>query len=265
MTDIIAAAGFAVIGLAVGSFLNVCIDRLPADQSIIKLRSHCSSCQRQLRSRDLVPLFSYLLLRGRCRYCGARIPPRILLVEAATALMFGLLTWHYGLAPELAMILIYACLFLVIFVIDLEHQLILDVVLYPAMALAFVFSFFWFGAGDYPHWPEMGVLSALLGGAVGFAFMIVPYLIARAYYGSEGMGEGDIYLGVLIGLVTGFPLVFIALIVGIIVGGAVAVSLLALKIRRRRDHIPFGPFLAAAALATLIWGGQIVDWYTGLA
>jgi leader peptidase (prepilin peptidase)/N-methyltransferase len=264
MTTVLAALGFAIVGLAVGSFLNVCIDRLPANQSIVRLRSHCESCGDMLRSRDLVPLFSYLLLRGRCRHCGARIPPRILLVELATAMLFGLFAWHYGLTPQLAMILVYACLFLVIFVIDLEHQLILDIVLYPAMALAFIFSFFWFGIGDYPHWPDTGVLSALLGGVVGLVFMIIPYFISRAFYGREAMGEGDIYLGVLMGLACGFPLVFVALILGILVGGAVAVALLALRRKKRKDLIPFGPFLAAAAMVTLIWGGPIMDWYTGL-
>jgi leader peptidase (prepilin peptidase)/N-methyltransferase len=185
-------------------------------------------------------------------------------VELGAALIFGLLAWNFGPGLELAFALIYACIFLVIFVIDLEHQLILDMVVYPAMALAFIFSFFWFGAGDYPHWPQAGVLSALLGGAAGLVFMIIPYFIARAFYGKEGMGEGDVYLGALIGLVTGFPLVFVALIIGILGGGVVAVGLLALRIKKRRDPIPFGPFLAAAAMVTLIWGLPILDWYTGL-
>jgi leader peptidase (prepilin peptidase)/N-methyltransferase len=264
MTTILAAIGLAVAGLAVGSFLNVCIDRLPAGKSIIRLRSHCDACNQGLQNKDLIPLFSYLRLRGRCRHCGARIPRRVFLVELGAALIFGLLAWNFGPGLELAFALIYACIFLVIFVIDLEHQLILDMVVYPAMALAFIFSFFWFGAGDYPHWPQAGVLSALLGGAAGLVFMIIPYFIARAFYGKEGMGEGDVYLGALIGLVTGFPLVFVALIIGILGGGVVAVGLLALRIKKRRDPIPFGPFLAAAAMVTLIWGLPILDWYTGL-
>jgi len=264
MTTVLAAIGLAVAGLAVGSFLNVCIDRLPAGRSIIRLRSHCDSCGQPLQGKDLIPVFSYLRLRGRCRHCGARIPRRILLVELGTALMFGLLAWHFGPGLQLAIVLIYGCIFLLIFVIDLERQLVLDVVLYPALALAFIFSFFWFGAGDYPHWPAAGVLSALLGGAAGLVFMIIPYVIARMFYGREGMGEGDIYLGALIGLVTGFPLVLVALIIGVLGGGLAAVCLLALRVKGRRDPIPFGPFLAAAAMVTLIWGLPILDWYTGL-
>ena len=99
---------------------------------------------------------------------------------------------------------------------------------------------------------------------MGLVFMIVPYFISRAFYGREAMGEGDVYLGVLIGLACGFQLVFVALILGILVGGAVAVALLALRRKKRKDLIPFGPFLAAAAMVTLIWGGPIMDWYTGL-
>lgn len=248
---------FAILGLAVGSFLNVCIDRLPAGQSIVSLPSHCNSCNQRLKTRDLVPVFSYLWLRGRCRYCGARIPVRLPIVELATCLIFAFLTWHYGLGLELAIALIYAGLFLVIFVIDLEQGLVLNIVVYPAMALAFVFSFFW----PWPDisWPDIGVLSALLGGALGFGVMLLPFLIARG-----GMGGGDVMLAGLIGMVTGFPLVFLALLLGILVGGLVAIFLLVFGLRTRKDPIPFGPFLAAAAIVTLLWGQPIYNWYAGL-
>ena len=253
---------FALLGLAVGSFLNVCIDRLPTGKSIVRLPSHCNSCDRTLRPPDLVPLFSYLWLRGRCRYCSARIPIRLPIVELATCLIFAFLTWHSfqawdGLGLELAIAIVYACLFLVIFVIDLEEGLVLNSVVYPGMALAFVFSFFW----PWPEiiWPDIGVLSALLGGAVGFGFMLLPYIIWRG-----GMGGGDVMLAGLIGMVAGFPLVFVALLLGILSGGLVAIFLLILRLRTRKDPIPFGPFLAAAAVVALLWGQEILYWYTGL-
>jgi leader peptidase (prepilin peptidase)/N-methyltransferase len=253
---------FALLGLALGSFLNVCIDRLPTGKSIVRLPSHCNSCDRALRPPDLVPLFSYLWLRGRCRYCSARISIRLPIVELATCLIFALLTWHSfqawdGLGLELAIAIVYACLFLVIFVIDLEEGLVLNSVVYPGMALAFVFSFFW----PWPEiiWPDIGVLSALLGGAVGFGFMLLPYIIWRG-----GMGGGDVMLAGLIGMVTGFPLVFVALLLGILSGGLVAILLLILRLRTRKDPIPFGPFLAAAAVVALLWGQEILYWYTGL-
>ena len=263
MTTSLAIVFFALLGLAVGSFLNVCIDRLPTGKSIVRLPSHCNSCNQKLRAADLVPLLSYLWLRGRCRYCGARIPPRLPIVELATGLLFALLTWHYDLSPQLAIALIYACIFLVIFFIDLEQQLILDIVVYPAMVLALIFSFFWNG---FYQWPSTGILNALLGGAVGLTFMGSVYLIALWRYRSMGggMGLGDVTLAVLIGLVTGFPLVFVTLILGTLSGGLVAVSLLLLRLRRGRDPIPFGPFLATAAMVVLLWGHGILDWYTGL-
>ncbi len=250
-----AIALFALLGLAVGSFLNVCCDRLPLRQSIIGPPSHCGSCLQKLKIRDLVPIFSYLWLRGHCRYCGARIPLRVPLVEVGTALLFALLCWHYGLSPQLPMALIYACIFLVIFVIDLEHGLILDIVVYPGMVLAFIFSFFWPELG----WPSLGVLSALLGGAIGFGLMLLPYLISRG-----GMGGGDVKLAGLIGLAIGFPHVLIALLMAIIVAGVLAIALIVSRRRTRKQTIPFGPFLAAAAMVTVVWGQPIADWVIGI-
>ena len=140
---------FALFGTVLGSFLNVCIDRLPADRSILRPPSHCDSCQHRLSPADLVPVFSYLWLRRRCRYCGALIPWRPFWVELGTGLLFalsdwyfGLSDWYFGLSVSFAVIVFYGCLFLVIGFIDLEHQLILNKISYPAMALAPVIAIF---------------------------------------------------------------------------------------------------------------------------
>jgi leader peptidase (prepilin peptidase)/N-methyltransferase len=157
---------------------------------------------------------------------------------------------------------------MVIFFIDLEQQIIVvHPIVTAGLALALIFSLFWDGFGDY--WPQTsiansyfdGMASSLLGGAAGFVFMIVPYLIARWHYKSEGIGQGDIYLGVFIGAATGFPLVFLALIIGVIIGGVTAIALLALRRKKKKDMIPFGPFLAIGAMIAVIWGTQILDWY----
>ena len=153
---------FAILGLAIGSFLNVCIDRLPQNKSIVMPPSHCEACQHKLAAKDLIPLFSYLRLRGRCRYCQASVPRRLFWVELATGLIFALLRWHYGLSPELGVMIFYACIFIIIFVIDLEHGLILNKVVYPGMVVALLLAL-------YP-WPwlteSMGlrVAYAALGG-----------------------------------------------------------------------------------------------------
>ena len=250
---------FALLGLFMGSFLNVCIDRLPRGQSIISPPSHCSACKRKLSILDLVPVFSYLWLRGRCRYCRASIPLRIPIVEAVTGLMFALLYWKFGLGLELSISLVYACLLTVIFVIDLEHQLVLDKITYPGMALAFAFAFFWPGLGVIsPLGGEaLGrAVSSLAGGALGLAVMALPLIIYR-----RGMGMGDVKLGALVGLMTGFPLVVVALLLSVITGGLVAAILLVFRVKKRGDAIPFAPFLATSAMVTLLWGQAIWEWY----
>ena len=248
---------FILLGLFVGSFLNVCIDRLPAGQSIIRPPSHCSACNHKLNALDLIPIFSYIWLKGRCRYCQAHIPLRLPLVEATTALLFALFYWNYGLSIGLAVLIIYTSMLIAIFVIDLEHLLVLNKIVYPGMVLALVFSFFWPGVRTFSiFWPGIGIESALLGGIVGLAIQAVPYFIYR-----QGMGMGDVKLGALVGLMTGFPFVLIAILLSWIIGGVVAGILLALKIKGRKDPIPAAIFLTVTALVTLIWGQAIWKWY----
>ena len=238
-----------LFGMVVGSFLNVCIDRLPAGESIVGRQSHCVACRHGLSPLDLVPVLSYLWLRGRCRYCGTVIPPRLPAVELTTGLLFGFLVWWYGPSVQLGFALVYASLFLVIFVIDVKHQLILDVVVFPGMLVALAGAFFW---------PGVGIWSALLGGVVGALLLAIPYAVSRG-----GMGFGDVKLAGLIGLMLGLPLVFVGLFLGVVTGGLVAAALLALRIKGRKDSMAFGPFLAAGALAALVWGPWIWDRYAG--
>ncbi len=259
--DAVIYVGFALLGLAIGSFLNLCIDRLPRDGSIVSPGSHCDSCGRALGPVDLVPVLSYLWLRGRCRYCGAAIPARVLVVEIAAGALYPLLAWHYGLGLELAAALVYLSAFIVIFFIDLEHRLVLVAVALPAMVAAFAFSFFWNGFEEF--WPKTGpgfALSALLGATVGVGLMAVPHVVTRG----RGMGFGDVYLAGLIGLVTGFPQVLVALWMGIVAGGAVAIALLVARAVGRKDAIPFGPFLVVGAMAALVWGDTVIRWWLNL-
>lgn len=264
---------FALLGLFVGSFLNVCIDRLPQGQSIVYPPSHCAGCQHKLVFFDLFPLFSYLRLSGRCHYCQVPIPQRIPIVEGVTGLLFALLYWQYGPGLQMAIAMIYACFLLVIFVIDLETMYVLSIVVYPAMALALAFSLLWPGIQETGYWGlgtgswGMGIggklASSLLGGVIGAAMMALPYFISRLVYHREGMGKGDIQLGALVGLMTGFPFALVALFLSVISGGLVSGGLLLFKVKKRTDAIPFGPFLAAAAMVTLLWGHTILEWWAG--
>jgi len=249
---------FVLLGMVVASFLNVCCDRLPAGESLVYPPSHCPACQRRLSAKDLIPIFSYLWLHGRCRYCQASIPRRLLWVEAGTGVLFGFTYWRYGLSIELAIILFYCCLFIVLLVIDLEHGLILNKVIYPAMAVALLISIF------LPIFlPQLEIVpqikQAAIGGGIGLGLFLLVVLISRG-----GMGWGDVKMAALISLVVGFPLVFVALLMGIILGGLVAGVLLLFKIKKRKETIPFGPFLSLAAMATLLWGSNILSWYLGL-
>jgi leader peptidase (prepilin peptidase)/N-methyltransferase len=261
---------FTLAGLAIGSFLNVCIDRLPAGRSFISPPSHCDACQKRLSPRDMIPVFSYLFLRGRCRYCRARIPRRVLLVEILSGLLFFLAFWRLGLTAAFAVTAFWGCVFLVIMFIDWEHKLILNKVTYPMAVLALlilIVNFFLPGHEllknlSFEHAPgiiyEPSILSGILAAAIGFVFFLIVFLI-----NPRGMGMGDIKLVALIGLVTGFPLVLIALFIGIVIGGVVAVVLLSLRLKGRKDAMPYGTFLAIGPIVTLLWGTDILHWYLG--
>lgn len=253
---------FGLLGAAIGSFLNVCIDRIPAGKSLVKPPSHCDACGHRLALKDLVPVFSFIRLRRRCRYCQAPIPWRLFWVELGSGLLLAFvywLYWRYGLRVDFVIrTASYCYLFIVIMVIDLQHKLILNRIVYPAMVVALIISIFLPQSRIIPlPWPE--AVDGVIGGAVGFVLLLIPALVYRG-----GMGWGDVKMAGLIGLVTGFPLVFVALLMGVIVGGLVAGILLLLRKKTRKEPIPFGPFLAVATIATLLWGNNILSWYIGL-
>jgi len=258
--NIILTVVFALFGTAIGSFLNVCIDRLPAGKSLVYPPSHCDVCQHRLMPKDLVPLFSYLVLRGRCRYCRVPIPRRVLWIEFASGLLFAFTYWQYGLSVDFAVTVFYCCVFIVIGVIDLEHQLILNRIVYPVTAAALIISIFLLPSGitgSSLPWPE--IVNGIMGGTIGFVLFLIPILIYPV-----GIGWGDVKAAALIGVVTGFPLVFVTIVIGVVLGGLVAGLLLLLKVKNRKEAIPFGPFLSLATIITLFWGSGILNWYLGL-
>lgn len=243
-----------ILGLEIGSFLNVVIDRLPEDRSLVKPPSHCDNCGTRLKPLDLVPLISYLWLRGRCRYCGTQLTQRIFWVELATGLSLALLWAKYDWTHDFWVLSVYACVFIVIFVIDLNTQLILNKITYPMCV---------FALATVPLRDELTYLdwrdNALIGGAVGFALLFLVVVLSRG-----GMGWGDVKMAALMGFALGFPIIFVGLMVGILCGGIIAAFLLILKRKGRKQAIPFGPFLAIGAMTALIWGNTIWDWYRDL-
>jgi leader peptidase (prepilin peptidase) / N-methyltransferase len=251
---------FGCIGAVFGSFINVCVDRLPAGQSLITPPSHCDGCQRRLSALELVPIFSYILLRGRCRRCGTRIPRRVLWVELGCGLFTAFLFWYKGLTLDFVFITFYSYIFIVIALIDLQHKLILNKIVYPSVIVALIIAPFFIKAGLVHHnIIDHGIINALIGGAAGSLFLFIPALISPG-----GMGIGDVKMAVLIGLVTGFGEVFVAILGGIILGGLTAIILLGFRIKKRKDVIPFGPFLSIATIVTLLWGPDILQWWLGI-
>ncbi len=259
-----------LFGVAFGSFLNVCIDRLPSKQSLFSPPSHCDGCGRRLSAFEMFPVISYLVLGGKCRTCGARIPVRVLAVEALTGITFALAFWRFGFDPPFFITAFWSMVFILIIFIDMEHQLILNKVTYPCAVIAIIVL-----AVD-TLFPDIGLLqnlkvfdnatmipvnplvSGLLGGAIFFVFFTLVFLV-----NPRGLGIGDIKLAGLIGLTTGFPLVFVGMFTGIVFGGVVAVILLFLRRKGRKDIMPYGVFLGVGPIVAMLWGASIFDWYLG--
>jgi len=259
---------FIILGAAVGSFLNVCIDRLPAGGSLVSPPSYCDACRRRLSVKDLIPLVSFIWLRRRCRYCGAVLPWRVFLVEASTAILLPLLYWHYGLTSQFGITAFYFCIFIVILVIDLDHQLILNKIIYPTALIVLLIDILvpqpdmlTLAPPVFTNMPEIAgrTVSGITGGVAGFILLLIPAIIFRG-----GMGFGDVKLAALIGLAVGFPRVVVAIFGAIVLGGFLAIILVLFRIRKRKDTIPFGPYLSLATMITLVFGNPLLDWYLGI-
>ncbi len=241
------ALAATLLGAMAGSFANVAIHRLPRRESLVAPRSRCPHCGHPIRARDNIPLVSFLWLRGRCRDCARPISWRYPLVEALTALLF-LGAWHW-FGPSLGALRawLFALIMVIVFFVDLDHRIIPDAVTFPGLALGVILA--------VPTGPR-GLLGSL-GAALGAGLLF--FLIAAASRG--GMGGGDVKLAAVMGAFLGWPVVAAALFISFTLGGVVGLGLLATGRRRRKDPVPFGPFLAAGGLAALFWGQVLVEWY----
>ncbi len=245
---------FSALGLFVGAFLNLAADNLPRRAGVLS-RPRCLHCQRERSWLELAAFTSLLLHGDRCSGCGARRSWRWPVLELTTALSFGFLWLRYGPSVKLCLITLYTCALFLIFVIDLEHRLILRIVILPAIGLAIVGSFFY---------PMMGLRRAALGGAVAFLFFFLVIVVGRLAFGRGAMGQGDANLAAFVGLITGFPEVILALIITVCLGGLVSLLLVVIGTKRLRSYIPYGVFLVAGGLATLLFFGEILSLYFGL-
>ena len=251
--DAVIAASLFVFGLAVGSFLNVVIYRLPREESVAWPASHCTTCDRPLSWYENIPVVSWTVLRGRCRTCRSRISIQYPIVELITGALFAGAYVAFGLTPLLPVRILFACAMIVLFAIDLEHQILPNEITLPGVAIGFLCAHF-----VPPGW-ESSLIGLLAGG-------LFPFLVAEAYLRirkREGMGMGDFKMLAMVGAFLGWPLVWVTLILacllGIVIGGGALVA----SRRGMATRIPFGTFIAVAALMCSYFERPTLAMYDG--
>jgi leader peptidase (prepilin peptidase) / N-methyltransferase len=250
----LAIAIVTMFGAVLGSFLNVCIYRLPLGKSVVWPASACTKCGRELLWYENIPILSWAVLRGRCRTCATPISVRYPLIEAITAAMFGLAWWYFGPGPLLVSRIIFGCALIVLFAIDLEHHLLPNVITLPGIVIGFAFSFL-----TEPGW-EASLIGLIAGGGA-------LYTIAELYYRvrkEEGLGMGDVKMLAMIGAFLGWKLALLTLMLASFAGTIIGLLLIVTRRGGMKYALPFGTFLALGAAAAGSVGPALLDWYLGL-
>lgn len=245
---------FTAVGAVIGSFLNVCIYRIPLGKSIVFPASACESCKRELSWHENIPIVSWSVLGGKCRTCKARLSARHPIIEALTAAMFGLAAWQYGLSWLVAARLVFGCALIVLFMIDYDHKLLPNVITKPGMAAGVLFSLV----------GPPGIRDSLIGLALGYGSL---YAVAHLYYwarGEWGLGGGDLKMLGMIGAFLGWKLTLVTLMLGSVAGSVVGLLLIASGRGSMKSMLPFGTFLAMGAALAATVGPSLLDWYLSL-
>jgi leader peptidase (prepilin peptidase) / N-methyltransferase len=248
----------SLVGILVGSFLNVVIGRVPEGRSVVHPPSACPRCDSHIGPRDNIPILSWMLLRAKCRNCSLPISARYPLIEALTGALFGLTAWRVGWTPELPAVLLFVAGGIVLSAIDIEHYRLPNAVVYPLLGLvggALVV------AAGMSSWSRLVWVAAGAVVAAGLLFTIV--LLTRG----RGMGMGDVRLALVLGAVTGWygpGRVAVGLFLGFLVGSVVGIGLAVRTGKVKGVKMPFGPSLITGAFIAVLWGGNVWDWYRGL-
>jgi leader peptidase (prepilin peptidase) / N-methyltransferase len=242
-----------VFGLLIGSFLNVVIYRLPRGQSLVTPPSTCPGCGSRIRPIDNIPVLSWLVLGGKCHMCRTPISIQYPMVEAVTGALFLLVAWLTPVGPLLAARLLLVVILVVLFGIDLHHQILPNVITLPGIVIGFLFSFV-----APPGW-----VNSLIGAALGAGLL---YGIAAGYYAvrrEEGLGMGDVKMLAMIGAFLGWKAVLVTLILSSFAGALVGVAIIAFSRGNMRLALPFGTFLSLGAVAAMLAGEPLIAWYSG--
>ena len=236
----------------VGSFLNVCIYRLPKEESIIWPGSHCPHCKKPINFYDNIPLISYLVLRGKCRYCKNSISFQYPLIEGITALCSLFLVMRFG--PSLSYLIYFAFVaaLIVITVIDLYHQIIPDVISLPGIGVGLLASLIL---------PPITFLNSLIGILLGGGSLFLVATLYQWLFKKEGMGGGDVKLLAMIGAFLGWKAVILTIFLSSLIGSITGIMMMILKGKNFKYAIPFGPFLSLGAVVALFYQNEIISWY----
>jgi leader peptidase (prepilin peptidase)/N-methyltransferase len=241
----------ALLGAVIGSFLNVCIYRIPRELSVVTPPSACPRCGTRIAPYDNIPVLGWLWLRGRCRSCRAPISKRYPIVEALTALVFLGLTLRYGVGAELLPSLVFASAMIVVTLVDYDERIIPDMITIPGTALGILASFV----------TPVTLVEALVGAALGFALLWGIAWGYRRATGVDGMGGGDVKLAALLGAFLGWKGLLLTIFLASFAGTVVGVALMAVKRGGRRTALPFGTFLAPVGVLVYLWGPGLIRWY----
>jgi leader peptidase (prepilin peptidase)/N-methyltransferase len=241
-----------IFGAIVGSFLNVCIVRLPKEKSVITPGSHCPHCNHPIKFYDNIPLISYLLLRGKCRYCKRSISAQYPLVEGITAAGSFLLFLRYGLSGSYLFYFSFVSALIVMTVIDLYHQIIPDVISIPGIGVGLL------GALIVPY---ITFFNSLMGILLGGGSLFVVATLYQWLFKREGMGGGDVKLLAMIGAFLGWEAVILTVLLSSMVGSITGIIIMVLKGKDFKYAIPFGPFLSLGAVISLFYKNEIISWY----
>lgn len=248
--DIIIAISVIILGLVVGSFLNVCICRLPKESSIMYPPSNCPRCSHRLSFTDLIPVFSYVFLRGKCRYCKGTISVRYPVVEILTSLLFVAVFFKFGIGIDAILHAIFISLLIVIIFTDLETQTIHDYLSFGGIITGILYGLY-----------TGGIISSLIAMVMGGLFFLLVRQMGWFLYKKEAMGEGDVLLATMLGAFFGIEGMVLSIMLSFLLGAVISLVLLGLKIKKRGEEIPFGPFMAVAALIVIFFGPAIWSWY----
>lgn len=242
-------------GLVWGSFLNVVIYRLPEGMSLVRPPSACPACKKRIKPYDNVPVLSYLILRGKCRHCGSRIPVSYVLVEIMTPAAFVILYLRYSLSLFFFASCLFASALIVLGFIDYRHKILPDRITFPGIALGLIYAF---------RRSDLTFLQALLGAAVGAGFLLIIYAGYYLVRKKEGLGLGDVTMMLMVGAYLGWLKTLLTLILASFAGALVGIIIITAKKKDLQYMLPYGTFLAPAAFIALVWGDRIIQAYLSL-